>query len=134
MILDTNFIGDLKSQNSAARKKAKKLERSDKPLRIPTIVGFELYISVGKVNKTKYIIKDLRAYKRLINNKPSAELTETIGRIAGILEGIHQRSDEKPELGPGDAIVAATGIYYDEPVVTADSDFDDVEGLTVESY
>lgn len=61
------------------------------------------------------------------------ELTDSIARRAGELEGIHQDSDTKARLGYGDAIVAATALEYEEPVVTTDADFKAVDGLNVSS-
>jgi predicted nucleic acid-binding protein len=134
MILDTSFLGDLKSQDSNAKQKAIELELSGKPLRIPSIVFYELFISIGKTSITKYKILDQRAYKKLSASKPTVELSEEIANRAGIIEGVHQRSNDKPELGAGDAIVAATGLQFQEPVVANDGDFGRVEGLRVETY
>lgn len=134
MILDTTFLGSIKDQNGNALSKARNLESTGRNLKIPTIVIYELFISVGKTDDTKYKIKDQRAYQRLQASKQILELTEPISKTAGILEGTHQRSDSKKDLGPGDAIVAATGIHYNEPVVTDDGDFDDVKGLQVENF
>lgn len=51
-----------------------------------------------------------------------------------MIEGQHIASDTKPRLGFADSVVAATGLVYNEPVVTDDtSDFGTVEGLTVVS-
>ena len=129
MILDTNFLGALKDQPPGARLKAQELEVSNEPLRVPTIVGYELFISVGKTGQEQCKQQDKQAYQRLTSSKPKAELTEVIATQAGILEGEHQRSDSKPTLGPGDAIVAATARHYDEPVISDDCDFDHVDGI-----
>jgi predicted nucleic acid-binding protein len=134
MILDTNYLGALKDQQAGALSKAKELEASGEPLRVPTIVGYELFISVGKTTKQVYKEKDRRAYRRLTSSKPKAELTEQIAMRAGILEGQHQRSDEKPNLGAGDAVVAATALSYDEPVVSDDGDFDTVDEVVRVGY
>ena len=67
-------------------------------------------------------------------NKPVVVLDENIARRAGALEGHHLTSDSKPTLGPGDATVAATGLVWNEPVVTNDSDFEHVDGLDIERY
>ncbi|UPM43495.1 hypothetical protein [Halocatena salina] len=48
--------------------------------------------------------------------------------------GTHRASNTKPNLNSENAIVAATGLKYDEPVVTDESDFETVDGLRVESY
>jgi tRNA(fMet)-specific endonuclease VapC len=101
------------------------------PTRIPTVAIQELYVSVGAgADPTG----DARAYDALVANKPVVPLDENIARRAGVPEGEHLTSDSKPTLGPGDAVVAATGLVHNEPVVTNDTDFETVDGLPVELY
>jgi len=69
-----------------------------------------------------------------VENKPVVELDDSIARRAGTLEGAHLASESAPDLGQGDAIVAATGLTLNEPVVTNDEDFQSVDGLRVERY
>jgi len=129
MILDTEFLIELDNQNQDAIETAADLEAADVPLRVPTIVVQELYVGVGAGSES---FENARTYEALVANKPVVELDGKIARQAGALEGRHVASDEKPELGPGDAIVAATGLQYNEPVVTSDGDFSHVDGLAVE--
>jgi predicted nucleic acid-binding protein len=130
MILDTDFLIELDAESEAALSHARQLENDSVSLRVPTIVTFEWFISVGKGSQAE---ANRRAFRRLVSGKPVVELTDSIARRAGELEGVHQRDDSKVRLGYGDAIVAATAIEYDEPVVTTDSDFSAVDGLTVSS-
>lgn len=131
MILDTDFIISLRSENASALELATALEEAGVPTRIPTIVVQELYVGAGAgVAGTE----NARAYDALVANTPVVPLDERIARRAGTLEGEHLVSDSKPELGPADAIVAATGLVHEEPVVTKDRDFAHVDGLVVESY
>lgn len=51
-----------------------------------------------------------------------------------MLQGTYRAADDKPNLGSNDAAIAATGLTYNEAVVTADEDFHSVEGLTVETF
>ena len=67
-------------------------------------------------------------------NRPVVDLDSNIARRAGVLEGHHLTDDTKPTLGLGGAIVAATGLVCNEPVVTNDGDFESIDGLTVERY
>jgi tRNA(fMet)-specific endonuclease VapC len=129
MILDTEFLIELDNRNRNAIEKAAELESADVPLRVPTIVVQELYVGVGAGSES---FENARKYEALVANKPVVEIDGKIARQAGALEGQHVASDEKPELGPGDAIVAATGLQYNEPVVTNDGDFTRVDGLAVE--
>jgi len=131
MILDTEFCISLRAEEDTALELAAALEASGVPTRLPTVVIEELYVSVGAGNDAN---ENARAYEALIANKPVVELDEHISRRAGVLEGEHLVSDSKPALGPGDAIVAATGLTYNEPVVTNDTDFQSVDGLGVELY
>jgi predicted nucleic acid-binding protein len=128
MILDTEFLIALDNQSEAAREKAAEIEAADVPLRVPTMVIQELYVGVGAGTQP---FENAKKYEALIANKPVVGMNENIARQAGALEGQHIASDSKPELGPGDAIVAATGLQYNEPVVTNDRDFTHVDGLSV---
>lgn len=131
MILDTEFLISLRAREEAALELAAELEASGVPTRIPTIVIEELYVSVGAGTSPN---ENARDYEALVENKPVVELDDRISRRAGVLEGRHLASDSLPDLGPGDAIVAATGLVLNEPVVTSDRDFETVDGLRVERY
>lgn len=131
MILDTEFLISLRVEEPDALELAAELEAAGVPTRIPTVVIQELYVGVGAGDDAT---ENVRAYEALVGNKPVVALDENISRRAGVLEGQHLTSDAKPTLGPGDAIVAATGLVHNEPVVTNDSDFESVDGLTVERY
>ena len=131
MILDTEFLISLQASDSGAIELASELEANSVPTRLPTIVIQELYVSVGAGDNPT---ESVRRYEPLIAHKPVVTLDENISRRAGALEGQHLVSDSKPALGTGDAIVAATGLVYNEPVVTNDRDFESVDGLSVERY
>lgn len=131
MILDTEFLISLRAKEEAALELATELETSGVPTRVPTIVIEELYVSVGAGSQSNANARDFEA---LVENKPVVELDESIARRAGALEGERLASDSAPSLGPGDAIVGATGLTLNEPVVTNDRDFQSVDGLRVELY
>jgi predicted nucleic acid-binding protein len=127
MILDTNFIIALRKGGQTAKQKVAELETANVPLRVPTVVLQELYVGVGAGSKPT---QNARAYEALVANKPLVPLDENISRRAGVIEGQHIASDRKPELGLADAVVAATGLVYNEAVVSDDrSDFETVDGL-----
>jgi predicted nucleic acid-binding protein len=131
MILDTPFLIALRADHAGAVALARELESAGVPTRIPTVVVQELYVGVGAgENPTE----NASAYESLVEHKPVVPLDENIARRAGTLEGHHLVADEKPTLGTGDAIVAATGLVANEAVVTDDEDFESVEGLRVERY
>lgn len=129
MILDTGFLISLEEGDETALETAAELEATDVPLRVPTAVVQELYVGVGAGSDS---FANARKYEALMANKPIVELTGTIARQAGALQGQHLVSDTKPNLGTGDAVVAATGLQYNEAVVTSDRDFTHVDGLAVE--
>ena len=131
MILDTEFLISLRAEEEAAVELAADLESTGVPTRVPAIAIEELYVGVGAGASPT---DNVRSYEALIANKPVVPLDANISRRAGALEGQHLASDSKPELGPADAIVAATGLVYNEAVVTNDGDFESVDGLQVELY
>ena len=132
MILDTNFIIALRSDAPDAAEKAAELEASAVPLRLPSVVVHELYVGVGAGSDPT---RNVREYEALVGNKPVVPLDENIARRAGALEGQHLASDTKPDLGLADAVVAATGIVYNEAVVTDDTtDFGSIDGLRIETF
>ncbi|MFB6308291.1 MAG: PIN domain-containing protein [Haloarculaceae archaeon] len=128
MILDTDFLIALEEGDEAALRKAATLEAGDAPLRVPTVVVQELYVSVGAGDSS---FANASKYEALLANKPVVELTDPIARKAGVVQGRHLKSDSKANLGIADAVVAATGLQYNEAVVTSDEDFTHVEGLGV---
>lgn len=131
MILDTDFLISLRNEHEGAVELAAELEQSAVPRRIPSTVIEELYVGIGASEDTT---DTASAYEALIENETIVPLDENIARLAGSLEGTHLVSDEKPELGPADAVVAATGLVHNETVVTTDHDFQTVDGLTVETF
>lgn len=44
------------------------------------------------------------------------------------------RSDTLTELDGADSVVAAHGLLHEEPVISNDTDFRDIEGLAVVTY
>ena len=55
-------------------------------------------------------------------NKPLVGIDENLARRAGVIEGVHYASNEKPQLGPADALITATGLQFNEAVVSTDED------------
>lgn len=134
MILDTQFLGRLIEQDPAARRKAADLDEREVPRRVPTAVVWEVYTGVGNVSEKSERATLRRGYRRLLQSLPVVGLDDDLARRAGTLRGKHLASDRVSALDGADSIVAAIGLAFDEPVVSNDSDFRDVEGLTVETY
>ena len=133
MILDASFLIDIEGQREAALTKAQRIEAAGAPRRVPQIVVFELYISVGKGTRTD---ENRQSVDRVLQSLPIIGLTEPIAKRAGIIEGELQADDRGDEgIGPADAIIAATALEYEEPIVTDDpNDFDRVDGVAIETY
>ncbi len=132
MILDTSYIVALDDENPGALALSRRHDAAGVPQRLPSILLLELYIGVGAGTQSYH---NARKYEELVGNLPVVGLDENIARRAGALEGIHQMHDDKSSLGVRDAVIAATGLVYNEPVVTDDTgDFGGVDGLRVETW
>jgi predicted nucleic acid-binding protein len=134
MILDTQFIGALVDQDEDALEKARQIDARQVATRIPTAVIWEAYTGIGNV-ASDVKGRQLRGlYEQLVASHSTVDLTVEVARRAGRLNGEHTKSDVVTELDGADSIVAAHGLILDEPVVTRDSDFLDVDDLVVETY
>jgi predicted nucleic acid-binding protein len=132
MIVDTSLLVALDRDDRAAVQRVRQYESAGVPLRVPTAVLMELYVSVGLGTKPNENAASLEA---LVANHPIVDLNENVARRAGTLLGLHRASDAKPALGAFDAIVAATGLVFNEAVLSGDTqDFGAVDGLNVESW
>jgi predicted nucleic acid-binding protein len=134
MILDTQYLGALADGDDAARQKAREIEESMRPTRIPTAVIWEVYTGIGNAPLAAQEDELRGLYEQLVANRPTVDLSPAVARRAGELNGTHMRSDEKSSLDGADSVVAAHALRFDEAVVSNDSDFEDVDGLDVETY
>jgi len=134
VILDTEFLGNLIAQKDDARQKSREIERQGVPEHVPSAVYWELFYGLGKLVENESKHHRLRtAYENLIRSKPVIELDEAVARRSGTLRGAHELSNRR-NLDGADSIVAAHGLISNEPVVSNDGDFQDVDGLDVETY
>ncbi|AUX09043.1 PilT domain-containing protein [Halalkaliarchaeum desulfuricum] len=118
VVLDTNFLIDLDNNRPEAIEKAREIERESKPRRVPRIVVTELWIAVGKGTKADH---NREKFERLLAGLPHVDLTAPIAKKAGEIEGRTQPSDPNGiGVGMADAIITATALEFDEPVVTDD--------------
>jgi tRNA(fMet)-specific endonuclease VapC len=133
VILDASFLIDIEGQHGATLTKAQEIEAAGAPRRVPLIVVFELYISVSKGTRTD---ENRRTVDRALQSLPIIGLTEPIAKRAGIIEGELQATDQsEEEIGPADAIIAATALEYEETIVTDNpDDFERVDGVAIETY
>ena len=135
MILDTVYLGDLVEQDPGALTKSDEIDENVSPQRIPSAVMWELFYGLGMLVDDESKRRRLRgAYESLVQSRVVADLDQSTARRAGTLKGNHEFSDELRNLDGADSIVAAHGLALDEPVVTNDRDFLDVDGLDVVTY
>lgn len=133
MILDTEFLGSLVEQQPNALRAASELDAAAVPVRVPAMVVWEVYYGVANAPAEQR--ETLRTgYEKLFQSFPVVEMDSTLARQAGRLRGRHARSDTLATLDGADSAVAATARHYEEPVVTNDGDFEDVDALDVETY
>jgi predicted nucleic acid-binding protein len=133
MILDSSFLIDLERSHEPAVTKAREIEADELPRRVPLIVIYEMFISVGKGTRTE---ENRKRVERVLGSLPIVSANEAIVRRAGRFEGEVQRTG-LTGVGPADAIIAATAIEYDEPVLTDDAtDFERIPSaeLRIEAY
>lgn len=134
MIVDTSFVLDVIDDVEPAVEKERELEAESIPLTIPTMTILELYIGVGKVTNT---LEERQQIEAVLGSYPIVEMTPSISRRAGRLLGKRMaESDdgEGPGIGKGDAVIAATALERDEPVLAGDRHFGNIPGLTHENY
>jgi len=132
VILDTQYLGEQASENEDARELGQEMDRQGLPVRIPTGVIWEVMYGLGKTDRT--LTDTRRVYEMLFESSTVIELDDNAARRAGTLRGKHARSDDLKNLDGADSMIAAHGLLLNEPVVSNDSDFQDVEGLDVVTY
>ncbi len=131
MILDTSFLEDVARNDDDALGKASTLRNDGIPERISAMTLYELYWSVGYVEKPQNEIDRLDA---VLGSKEVYAITPNIARKAGRIAG-RLTADGRALNDPGDEIIGATGIVHDEPVLTTNVDhFERIPGLAVETY
>lgn len=134
MIVDTSFILDVIDDVDAAVSKERALEGEGVPLLIPSMAVLELYIGIGKVDPTR---EERQRVEAVLESYPVVDTTPTIARRAGRLLGermAESDGNQGPGIGKGDAVIAATALERDEPVLAGDALFGTVTDLAHESY
>lgn len=130
MLLDTSFLIDLMRGDSGAISTARDLEADLVQQRVSAMTLFELYYGVAKSDQAT---AERETVASVIESKPivpaDAAVMTKAGRIAGGLAADGEAIDD------GDAIIGATAITLDEPVLTRnEADFERVDGVRVETY
>jgi predicted nucleic acid-binding protein len=134
MILDTQYLGALADGDEPAREKARELDERVVPVRIPTAVVWEVYTGIENAPLSEQAEQLRTLYERLIASHSTVDLSPEVAQRAGRLNGGYMSSDVLRELDGADSVIAAHGLLLEEPVVSNDSDFQDIEDLEVETY
>lgn len=134
MILDTNYVGALVERDPGALSLSQDTDGSSEPVRLPSAVVWELFYGLGKLDDADYATSLRRKYAGIIEGTATIEFDDRIARRVGTLRGRHAASDTRSDLDGADSIVAAHGIVLNEPVVSNDTDFQDVDGLDIVTY
>jgi tRNA(fMet)-specific endonuclease VapC len=134
VIVDTNYLGDLVARDPAALEISQQADASTEPIRLPTAVTWELFYGLGKIEDADYATSLRRKYTAIIRGTVSVALDDHVARRAGTLRGKHKASDRLKDLDGADSVVAAHGLILDEPVISNDGDFRDVDELDVITY
>lgn len=133
MIVDTSFVLDIIDGIEQAVEKERGVEAAGVPLVIPAMTLLELYIGVGKVaNSTQ----ERQQVEAILDTYPLVEMTSSISRRAGRLLGeqMNAGDGDGPGIGKVDAAIAATALERGGPILTADSHFETIDGIEVETY
>ena len=101
---------------------------------MPAAVIWEAYTGIGNAVSEETAQQLRGLYDKLVTSQSVIDLSPEVSRRAGELNGRHLQSDSLAALDGADSIVAAHGLILDEPVVSNDSDFRDVDGLEVVTY
>ena len=134
MIVDTSFVLDIADDIETALTKERELEAESVPLVIPSMTVLEIYIGVGKVANTR---EERQKVEAILDSYPLVDMTPSISRRAGRLLGDRMADADEcegPGIGKGDAVVAATALERDEPVLAGDGHFENISGVTHETY
>ena len=118
IILDTNIIIELFKGNAETKELLENINEEN--FAISIITSMELYY--GAINK-----RELNKIKKFLKSFNLLVINEEISKIA--LELI-ERYSKSHGLEIPDALIAATSIYYDAPLLTYNKkDFKYIEGL-----
>ena len=94
----------------------------------------ELYVGVEKIANTR---DEQQTVDTVLDSYPLVDMPPSISRRAGRLLGERLADDddgEGPGIGKEDAVIAATALERDEPVLAGDSYFGTIPGVTREAY
>jgi len=131
VLLDTSFVEDVAREHPEAVTTADRLASEGVPERLSVVTLYELYWGVGYVDQPE---AERTRIDAVLSTKETYDVTPEIARKAGRIAG-SLAADGQPLNDPGDEIVGATGVVFDEPVLTGNADhFERIPGLEVRTY
>ncbi|MEZ3115186.1 PIN domain-containing protein [Halobaculum sp. MBLA0147] len=124
MIVDTSYVLDLLGGNREAFEAGEELVGGAKALKIPTMTIVELFVGYGATGDED----EAREVENALRGHPVVEMDQLIARRAGTVAG-------RTGLDFGDAVIGATAIQLDEPVLTGNvTDFETIDGVEITTY
>ena len=130
MILDTSFLIDLMENDDGAAARKRNLDGSSEICRTSAATIFELWAGIFMSKKSE------EEKRKVVNALSEIGVVSVSGRIsekAGELHGLLKKDGN--EIGPIDAMIAATALLENETVLTRNAKhFARVKGLRIESY
>lgn len=130
MIVDTDVLIDVMGDDEQAKREVADLESARVPLRISSVSLFELYHGLERVEDSA---DGRRRMEAVLDSKPTYPADDAVMKKAGRIDG--RLTAEGRTIGMGDAIIAATALVHEEPVLTRNVDrFERIDGVGIESY
>jgi predicted nucleic acid-binding protein len=129
VLLDTTFLIDLMRGDEGAVERARELEADLVQQRLAATTLFELYYGVARSDQPT---AEREQVEEILSTKPVRPSDPAVMRKAGRLAG--ELTSDGQQVGDGDAIIAATAMIVQEPVLTRNvADFERL-GVEVETY
>lgn len=130
MILDTSFVIDALRGKPAATKLMRELETGSDVVRIPTVVGFELWEGV---ERSRWPAAEREQVEATLAAHAPLQLTTAHAKRAGLIAAA--LSDRGDPIGDVDLLLAGTAVEEGDMLVTRNKrDFERVPGLRLKAY
>ena len=130
MIVYTCFLIDLMRADSGALQALQKLERGSEPLRVPTVVLYELWEGIERCSTP---IRELRAVEAILASHPTVDLSAAAAKRARRLSAqLARRGEVVDDL---DILIAGCALQEGDALLTRNlAHFERVTDLRVHPY
>lgn len=129
MLLDTSFLIDLMRGDEGAIETVRRMEADLVQQRLSAMTLFELFYGVARSDQPE---AERETVESVVSTKPIYPADNAVMRKAGRLAG--ELASAGTLVGDGDAVIAATAIALDEPVLTRNANEYERLGAAVERY